>query len=86
MNLRLSPPSAVFSMSDPGYQNLRNLTRPKAETFLRKVSIPQMMAGLLIQEHVIPYMFPSPVIGEMYYPDSVINLYKKISKDVGALQ
>ena len=73
-------------MSDPGYQKLRNLTRPKAETFLRKVSIPQMMAGLLIQEHGIPYMFPSPVIGEMYYPDSVINLYKKISKDVGALQ
>ena len=30
-----------------------------------------------------PYMFPSPVTGEMYYPDSVVNLHKKILKDAG---
>ena len=30
-----------------------------------------------------PYMFPSPATGEMYYPDSVVNLHKKILKDAG---
>ena len=28
-------------------------------------------------------MFPSPVTGEMYYPDSIVNLHKKILKDAG---
>ena len=28
-------------------------------------------------------MFPSPITGEMYYPDSVVNLHKKILKDAG---
>ena len=63
------------------------LSRPKTETSVRKVSIPQMAADLLIQEHEKhpgnPYMFPSPVTGEMYYPDSVVNLHKKILKDAG---
>ena len=40
---------------------------------------------LLIQEHAkhpdSPYMFPSPLTGEMYHPDSVVNLHKKILKD-----
>ena len=30
-----------------------------------------------------PYMFPSPVTGEMYYPDSIVNQHKKILKDAG---
>ena len=30
-----------------------------------------------------PYMFPSPLAGEMYHPDSVVNLHKKILKDAG---
>jgi len=30
-----------------------------------------------------PYMFPSPKTGEMYHPDSVVNLHKKILKDAG---
>ena len=42
---------------------------------------------LLIQEHAkhpdSPYMFPSPLTGEMYHPDSVVNLHKKILKDAG---
>lgn len=63
------------------------LSRPKTETSVRKVSIPQMAVDLLIQEHEKhpgnPYMFPSPVTGEMYYPDSVVNLHKKILKDAG---
>ena len=63
------------------------LTRPKTETSVRKVSIPQEAVDLLIAEHNkhpdTPYMFPSPATGEMYYPDSVVNLHKKILKDAG---
>ena len=28
-------------------------------------------------------MFPSPVTREMYHPDSIVNLHKKILKDAG---
>ena len=28
-------------------------------------------------------MFPSPITGEMYYPDSVVKLHEKILKDAG---
>ena len=28
-------------------------------------------------------MFPSPNTGEMYHPDSVVNIHKKILKDAG---
>ena len=28
-------------------------------------------------------MFPSPITGEMYHPDSVVNLHKKNLKDAG---
>lgn len=63
------------------------LTRPKTENSVRLVSIPQAAVDLLIQEHDKrpdnPYMFPSPVTGETYYPDSVVNLHKKILKDAG---
>ncbi len=63
------------------------LSRPKTETSVRKVSIPQDAVDLLIEEHGKhpdnPYMFPSPVTGEMYYPDSIVNLHKKILKDAG---
>ena len=61
------------------------LTRPKTENSVRLVSIPQTAVDLLIQEHAkhpdSPYMFPSPLTGEMYHPDSVVNLHKKILKD-----
>ena len=30
-----------------------------------------------------PWMFPSPKTGEMYHPDSVVNIHKKILKDAG---
>ena len=63
------------------------LSRPKTETSVRKVSIPQEAVDLLITEHKKhpdnPYMFPSPVTGELYYPDSIVNLHKKILKDAG---
>lgn len=54
---------------------------------MRPASIPQTAIDLLIQEHAkhpdSPYMFPSPLTGEMYHPDSVVNLHKKILKDAG---
>ena len=63
------------------------LTRPKTENSVRLVSIPQTAVDLLIQEHDKhpdnPYLFPSPLTGEMYHPDSVVNLHKKILRDAG---
>ena len=63
------------------------ISRPKTETSVRKVSIPQEAVDLLIQEHDKhldnPYMFPSRTTGEMYYPDSVVKLHQKILKDAG---
>ena len=61
------------------------LSRPKTETSVRRVSIPQEAIDLLIQEHNKhpdnQYMFPSPATGEMYHPDSVAKLHEKILKD-----
>ena len=61
------------------------LSRPKTEASVRRVSIPQEAVDLLIQEHDkhpdSPYLFPSSATGEMYHPDSVVNLHKKILKD-----
>ena len=63
------------------------LSRPKTETSVRRVSIPQEAVDLLIREHEKhpenPYMFPSSATGEMYYPDSVVKLHEKILKDAG---
>lgn len=63
------------------------LSRPKTETSVRKISISQEAVDLLVAEHKKhsdnPYMFPSPVTGELYYPDSIVNLHKKILKDAG---
>ena len=63
------------------------LSRPKTETSVRKVSIPQEAVDLLVAEHKRdpnnPYMFPSPITREMYHPDSIVNLHKKILKDAG---
>ena len=48
---------------------------------------PQDAVDLLIAEHKKhpsnPWMFPSPKTGEMYHPDSVVNIHKKILKDAG---
>ena len=61
------------------------VTRPKTETSIRQVSIPQEAVGLLIQEHEkhpdSTYLFPSPLTGQAYHPDSIVNLHKKILKD-----
>ena len=64
-----------------------DITRPKTENSIRKISIPQDAVDFLIAEHQKhpnnPWMFPSPKTGEMYHPDSVVNIHKKILKDAG---
>ena len=63
------------------------VTRPKTSTSSRQISIPQEAVELLIHEHEKhpdnPYMFPSPKTGGMWFPDSIVNLHKKILKDAG---
>lgn len=63
------------------------ITRPKTETSIRRIAVPQEAIDLLLQEHAKhpnnPYMFPSPLTGEMYHPDSIVNIHKKILKDAG---
>lgn len=63
------------------------ITRPKTETSIRKISIPQEAIDLLVEEHnkhpSIPYLFPSHKTGEMYHPDSVVTLHKRILKAAG---
>ena len=63
------------------------LSRPKTETSVRKVSVPQEAVDLLVAEHKRhpnnPYMFPSPITREMYHTDPIVNLHKKILKDAG---
>ena len=63
------------------------LSRPKTGNSIREVSIPQDAVELLKQEHAKhpsnPWMFPSGRTGEMYHPDSVVTLYKRILKDAG---
>ena len=64
-----------------------DITRPKTENSIRKISISQEAVDLLVTEHQkhpgSPWMFPSPKTGEMYHPDSVVNIHKKILKDAG---
>ena len=47
----------------------------------------ELVSGLRKGEHEKhpdnPYMFPLPKTGGMYYPDSIVNLHKKILKDAG---
>ena len=66
------------------------VTTPKTATSIRVESIPQEAVDLLVQEHKKhpdnPYMFPSPKTGEMWFPDSVVNLHRKILKDAGLEQ
>jgi len=63
------------------------ITRPKTETSVRLVSIPRKAVELLQREHLKhpdnPYMFPSTRTGEMYYPDSIVTLHKRILKSAG---
>ena len=63
------------------------LSQPKTENSIRLVSVPKEAIDLLIMEHNKhpnnPYLFPSPITGKMYHPDSVVNIHKKVLKDAG---
>lgn len=63
------------------------VTRPKTATSIRKEPIPQQAVDLLIHEHEkhpdSPYMFPSPVTGDMLYPDSLNDINEKILDAIG---
>ena len=60
---------------------------PKTANSVRTIVIPQKTVELLIEEHEKhpdnPYMFPSPVTGEMYNPDAVGRIHKKLLKRAG---
>ncbi len=62
-------------------------SQPKTKNSIRLVSVPQEAIDLLITEHNkhsdSPYLFPSPITGGMYHPDSVVNIHKKILKNAG---
>ena len=79
----------IFVSKQAGRNNAGepDITRPKTENSIRKISIPQDAVDLLVAEHQkhpsSPWMFPSPKTGEMYHPDSVVNIHKKILKDAG---
>lgn len=71
------------------------LSRTKTETSVRKISIPQEAVDLLIAEHAKhPYascLFPSPVTGGMYHPDSIVkdtilSAYKKLFEKDAAVE
>ena len=63
------------------------VTRPKTETSIRTLSVSKEVVRLLEEEHAkhpdTPYMFPSPVTGGMYYPDSINRLHENILKGAG---
>ena len=69
------------------YNGQGTVSPPKSSTSVRYVSIPEEAAKLLEQEHEKhpknPYMFPSPVTGEMYHPDAIVKIHRKICKDIG---
>ena len=64
---------------------------PKTANSVRKIALSEETLAMLKQQQKedeegwpeSPYLFPSPVSGEMYHPDSVVNLHKKILKEAG---
>ena len=64
---------------------------PKTANSVRKIALSEETLAMLKQQQKedeegwpdSPYLFPSPITGEMYHPDSVVNLHKKILKEAG---
>ena len=64
---------------------------PKTSNSVRKIALSEETLAILKKQRKAdegrqpgsPYIFPSPVTGEMYHPDSVVNLHKKILKEAG---
>ena len=64
-----------------------DIATPKTATSIRIEYIPQEAVDMLIAEHEKHpdniWLFPSPVTGEMYYPDALSALNTKILKSLG---
>ena len=60
---------------------------PKTENSIRTVVIPQQAVDLLVEDRKnhpdSKYLFPSPHTGEMWSPDAVGRLHKKILRAAG---
>ena len=60
---------------------------PKTGNSVRKIALSEGLLDMLRQQREASpgseYIFSSPVTGEMYHPDSVVNLHKKILKEAG---
>ena len=63
------------------------ITKPKTVTSVRLISLSQETVELLKEEHAKHplniYMFPSPMAGGIYHPDSIVKLHEKILNDAG---
>ena len=63
------------------------VTQPKTANSVRTICLPKETIDLLVQEHArhpsSPVMFPSPVTGQMYSPDSMGRLHKTLLKKAG---
>ena len=60
---------------------------PKTANSIRHIALSNetldMLKKLKEENPDSKYIFTSPVTGEMYHPDSVVNLHKKILKEAG---
>lgn len=63
------------------------VTQPKTKNSVRTIYLPKETVDLLVEEHrkhiFNQYMFPSPVTGEMYAPECVGRLHKKLLERAG---
>jgi len=63
------------------------VTEPKTKNSIRTVYIDDTAIRLLVEDHKKhpsnPYLFPSPVTGEMYGPDCVGRIHKKLLERAG---
>ena len=85
----LDPDRRTISVSKSvlGRKGELKVSAPKTRHSIRTVMIPQQTVDLLIQEHDLhpdnPYMFPSPVTGTMYHPDTAGRIHCKLLKEAG---
>jgi len=63
------------------------VSAPKTSNSIRTIAIPKQATSLLVAEHYkhpeSPFLFPSPKTGNMYYPDSIGRLHKRILSNAG---
>jgi integrase len=74
---------ATINRGDGGY----TVAPPKTQASVRQVALSQQAVDLLVAEHEKhpdnPNLFPSPRTGEMYHPDSIAGLHKRILERAG---